>query len=109
MNDESYILENKDNVLLVEFPAFYDNLGEFELNITYHDENIEIEFSQIGCVYTHMLGDVDTKIAYLEELKKIAKECTNAGEFKEKVEERYPEYSGLNYLNMTAGFFFTQK
>ena len=30
MNDESYILENKDNVLLVEFPAFYDNLGEFE-------------------------------------------------------------------------------
>ena len=204
MNDESYILENKDNVLLVEFPAFYDNLGEFEeyvkelgktivgkifsyhpnggtifkdvkgyasegtiksmkegtihnlvtgfeLNITYHDENIEIEFPQIGCVYTHMLGhdchsivageshadviieqlknykakgyklilsshytpetlkDVDTKIAYLEELKKIAKECTNAGEFKEKVEERYPEYSGLNYLNMTAGFFFTQK
>ena len=55
------------------------------------------------------LKDVDTKIAYLEELKKIAKECTNAGEFKEKVEERYPEYSGLNYLNMTAGFFFTQK
>ena len=30
MNDESYILENKDNVLLVEFPAFYDNLEEFE-------------------------------------------------------------------------------
>ena len=233
MNDESYILENKDNVLLVEFPAFYDNLGEFEeyvkglgktivgkvfsdlpnggtifkdvkgyasegtiksmkegtihnlvtgfeksfggtfakeyheitdvltenkvniggfeLNITYHEENIEIEFPQIGCVYTHMLGhdchsivagenhadviieqlknykakgyklilsshytpetlkDVDTKISYLEELKKIAKECTNADEFKEKVEEKYPEYSGLNYLDMTAGFFFPQK
>lgn len=30
MNDESYILENKENVLLVEFPAFYDNLEEFE-------------------------------------------------------------------------------
>lgn len=30
MNDESYILENKDNVLLIEFPAFYDNLEEFE-------------------------------------------------------------------------------
>ena len=26
MYDESYILENKDNVLLVEFPAFYDSL-----------------------------------------------------------------------------------
>lgn len=30
MNDESYILENEENILLVEFPAFYDNLGEFE-------------------------------------------------------------------------------
>lgn len=230
MYDECYILENKENVLLVEFPAFYDNLeefenyvkglhktivgkvfsdhpnggtvfsevkgyasngtiksmeegtiyglvknfetafggtfakeyhkitdiltgnhvniGGFELNITYHEENIEIEFPQIRSVYTHMLGhdchsivagedhanamiaqlrnykekgyqlilsshytpetlkDVDTKIAYLEELKKIAKECLNAEEFKEKVKAKYPEYSGLNYLDMTAGFFF---
>lgn len=30
MYDESYILENENNVLLVEFPAFYDNLEEFE-------------------------------------------------------------------------------
>ena len=138
MNDESYILENNENVLLVEFPAFYDNLeefeeyvkglnknivgkvfsdhpnggtsfkdvkgyasggtiksmkegtihnlvtgfessfggafakeyheitdilkdntvniGGFELNIIYHDENIEIEFPQINSIYTHMLG-----------------------------------------------------
>ena len=32
------------------------NIGGFELNITYHDENIEIEFPQINCIYTHMLG-----------------------------------------------------
>lgn len=232
MYDESYILENKDNVLLVEFPAFYDNLGEFEeyvkglnknivgkvfsdhpnggtifkdvkgyasegtiksmkegtigglvtgfetafggtfakeyheitdilkdnkvniggfeLNITYHDENIEIEFPQIGCVYTHMLGhdchsivageghanaiieqlkgykakgynlvlsshytpetlkDVDTKIAYLEELKVLANVSHNIDDFKDKVKAKYPEYSGLNYLDMTAGFFFPQ-
>lgn len=124
------------------------NIGGFELNITYHDENIEIEFPQIGCVYTHMLGhdchsivageghadiiiaqlkiykekgynlvlsshytpetlkDVDTKIEYLEDLKKIAKECSNADEFKDRVKMKYPEYSGLNYLDMTAGFFF---
>ena len=230
MSDESYILENQENLLLVEFPAFYDNLeefesyvkgigktivgkvfsdhpnggtifqdvkgyasegtiksmkegtihglvtgfetsfggafakeyhkitdvlkdknvniGGFELNITYHDENIEIEFPQIGCVYTHMLGhdchsivageghadaiiaqlnsykqkgyklilsshytpetleDVDTKIAYLEELKKITRECSNKEEFKDRVKERFSEYSGLNYLDMTADFFF---
>ncbi len=230
MNDESYILENSESVLLIEFPAFYDNLeefeeyvtklnkdivgkvfsdhpnggtifkdvrgyasegtiksmkegtihnlvtgfeksfngafakelhqitdvlkdelvniGGFELKITYHDENIEIELPQIGCVYTHMLGhdchsivagenhanimieqlqkykergynlvlsshytpetlkDVETKIQYLENLKKLSKDSKNVEEFKNKVKEEYPEYSGLNYLDMTAGFFF---
>lgn len=32
------------------------NIGGFELNITYHDEDIEIELPQINSVYTHMLG-----------------------------------------------------
>ena len=41
-----------------------------------------------------------------EELKKIAKDCLNSNEFKEKVKAEYPEYSGLNYLDMTAGYFF---
>ena len=126
------------------------NIGGFELKITYHEENIEIEFPQIGCVYTHMLGhdchsivageghanviiaqlkrykengynlvlsshytpetlkDVDTKIAYLEELKELAKESKDATDFENKVKAKYPEYSGLNYLDMTAGFFFPQ-
>ena len=232
MNDESYILENDKNVLLIEFPAFYDNLeefetyvkglnknivgkvfsdhpnggtilkdvkgyasegtiksmkegtihnlvtgfessfggafakeyheitdvlkdntvniGGFELNITYHDENIEIELPQINCIDTHMLGhdchsivageghanaiiaqlkgykekgynlilsshyvpetmaDVDTKIAYIEDLKVLAKESSNAEEFKDKVKAKFPTYSGLNYLDMTAGYFFAE-
>lgn len=32
------------------------NIGDFELNIIYHNENIEIELPQINSVYTHMLG-----------------------------------------------------
>ena len=232
MNDESYILENDKNVLLIEFPAFYDNLeefetyvkglnknivgkvfsdhpnggtilkdvkgyasegtiksmkegtihnlvtgfessfggafakeyheitdvlkdntvniGGFELNITYHDENIEIKLPQINCIYTHMLGhdchsivageghanaiiaqlkgykekgynlilsshyvpetmaDVDTKIAYIEDLKVLAKESSNAEEFKDKVKAKFSTYSGLNYLDMTAGYFFAE-
>ena len=54
------------------------------------------------------LKDVDTKIAYLEELKKLAKKSKNANDFEIKVKAQYPEYSGLNYLDMTAGFFFPQ-
>lgn len=53
------------------------------------------------------LKDAQTKIAYLENLKTIAEKCTNADTFKAEVQKQYPNYSGGNYLDMTAGFFFT--
>ncbi len=52
------------------------------------------------------LKDARTKIDYLENLKKIAAEVRNADEFKTEVGRQYPQYSGQNYLDMTAGFFF---
>ncbi len=233
MTDESYILESKDQILLLEFPAFYDNLGEFEqyvnslekpiigkvfsdhpngatifsdckayaskgtmqsmqtgtihhlvesfkttfhgefasefhtitdiledkkvtigdfeLEIIYHEEDIEIVFPQLQVVYTHMLGhdchsivagnahadamihqletykqkgyvlilsshhtperliDVDTKIAYLKDIKQIANHASNKNVFLETVQSKYPTYQGLNYLEMTATAFFPEK
>lgn len=52
--------------------------------------------------------DVETKIRYLEDLKAIASASASAEEFKQKVNEAFPGYSGSNYLDMTAGFFFPQ-
>ena len=52
------------------------------------------------------LKDAETKIAYLENLKKIALDCADAAAFKAEVGRQYPQYSGQNYLDMTAGFFF---
>ncbi len=52
------------------------------------------------------LKDVETKIAYLERLKEIAADSGNADEFKKRVRDEYSHYSGGNYLEMTAGFFF---
>ena len=52
------------------------------------------------------LKDARTKAAYLKELKELALNCENAGEMRQKVRARYPDYSGLNYLDMTVGFFF---
>lgn len=52
------------------------------------------------------LKDAETKIAYLENLKKIAASCKDADSFKAAMQEQYPAYSGQNYLDMTAGFFF---
>ena len=40
-----------------------------------------------------------------KDLKYIAEKCTNAEEFKSEVSKRYKNYSGENYLDMTAGFF----
>ncbi len=55
------------------------------------------------------LKDAKTKAAYLNELKNIACECESAAEMKAAVQAKYPNYSGLNYLDMTVGFFFPEK
>lgn len=52
------------------------------------------------------LKDAQTKIDYLENLKKIAASVGSADEFKAEVQKQYPAYSGQNYLDMTAGFFY---
>ena len=52
------------------------------------------------------LKDAQTKIDYLESLKRLAAGCTDAEAFKAEMRKRYPSYSGQNYLDMTAGFFY---
>lgn len=52
------------------------------------------------------LKDAETKIAYLKELKEIASHCKTADEFKAEAGRRFSDYSGENYLDMTAGMFF---
>ena len=49
---------------------------------------------------------VDTKIAYIETLLNIAGTCNSKEEMIEKIKAEYPNYSGVNYLEMTAGFFY---
>lgn len=54
------------------------------------------------------LKDVKTKIAYLEDIKVIAAKSNSAEEFKNTVKEKYNQYSGENYLDITASFFFNK-
>lgn len=55
------------------------------------------------------LKDAQTKVDYLTNLKEIALESESTDEMKAKVQEQYPDYSGMNYLDMTVGFFFPNK
>lgn len=52
------------------------------------------------------LKDAQAKIDYIVNLKNIAAGCPDADRFKAEVEKQYPAYSGQNYLEMTAGFFY---
>ena len=82
-------------------------------------EAFDLEIPEINCVYTHIvltahytpedLKDAQTKVDYLTNLKEIALESESADEMKAKVQEQYPDYSGMNYLDMTVGFFFPNK
>ncbi len=51
---------------------------------------------------------VKTKIAYIKTILNVASDCNSANEMIEKVKSAYPEFSGVNYLEMTANFFFPQ-
>lgn len=51
---------------------------------------------------------VNAKIEYLKTLLNIASTCKSAGEMIEKLSKEYPNYSGANYLEMTANFFFSK-
>ena len=52
------------------------------------------------------LKDARTKIDYLKDLKAIAAASGDRAGFKAAVQAKYPAYTGENYLDMTAGFFF---
>lgn len=52
------------------------------------------------------LKDAKIKIDYLTNLKQIAAACADADAFRAEVKKQYPAYSGENYLDMTANFFF---
>ena len=51
--------------------------------------------------------DARTKIDYLKELKSLAAASGTRDSFLAAMKEKYPQYSGENYLSMTVGFFFT--
>jgi len=72
----------------------------------YLDRGVEVFLSSHHVPETR--EDVLTKIAYLEGLKDIAATSSGAEEFRDRMLERYPGYSGTNYLDMTAGMFFPQ-
>ncbi len=113
-NDEAYTIE------IPEINAVYTHmLGHDCHSIVADDAHADAIISELrgyiargfGLILTshytpENLKDADTKIRYIETLKYIAKKCGNADGFKRAVNDKYPDYSGKNYLDMTATMFF---
>ena len=73
-----------------------------QMKITQTQEAFDIFIPEINVVYTHMLGhDVHSIVA--------GSGHADAAGFKAAVQSAYPNYSGLNYLEMSAGMFFPGK
>jgi hypothetical protein len=53
-------------------------------------------------------ADAKMKINYLKSLKSLAASSRDAEVFKSSVLQKYPGYTGENYLDMTANFFFPE-
>ena len=51
---------------------------------------------------------VTEKIAYVEKAKELAASCTTAEAFIAAMEEAFPDYTGQNYLEMTAGYLYPE-
>lgn len=49
---------------------------------------------------------VTEKISYVEKVEELAAVNSNAGEFTAAMEEAFSDYTGENYLDMTAGYLF---
>lgn len=109
-----------DDAYGVEIPAlnvvYIHMMGSSTHNILTSVEHInafkaELEGFDYDLVLTgHNMPEgrdaVQTKIEYLTRTAEIAESAESAEDFLAQMQEAFPDYSGGNYLEMTAGFLF---
>ena len=111
---------NDFNVEIPEFNAIYTHMlghdchsiiaGISHANLLINELNGFVEKNYDLILTSHYtpenINDVKTKILYIKDLLSIKDKVNNKEEFINEVKEKYSNYSGLNYLDMTANYFF---
>ena len=111
---------NDFNVEIPEFNAIYTHMlghdchsiitGLEHANILINELNSFVEKNYDLVLTSHYIPenilDVKTKIEYIKDIINIASNSKTKEDFINKTKEKYSNYSGLNYLDMTAGFFY---
>ena len=107
IEDEVFILTRAGRGVVIELPCFYDNIRE--LTAFLEREGITVEGKLVA--YHAAGGSFLPRVPAYGTASSVAYNTTGGGaaEMKEKVQAKYPAYSGMNYLDMTVGFFFPNK
>jgi len=79
------------NMLIDELNDYVNKNYNLVLSSHYTPENID---------------NVKEKIEYIKNIINISNKCNTKEEFIEEVKKEYPNYNGLNYLDMTAANFY---
>lgn len=89
-------------------PAIFNDLG-FIADISAFAEELK-GFDYDLVLTSHYVPEgqdaVETKIAYLEKTLELSDTCADAASFIEAMNEAFPDYSGANYLETTAGMLY---
>ena len=114
------IRDEGDDAYGIEIPAinciYIHMMGSNTHNILTSVDHIDAFMVELkSCDYDLVLSGhnapegreaVQEKIAYLEKVRELAESCENAVSFTEAMNKAFPDYAGVNYLEMTAGYLF---
>ena len=98
-----FVVKNKEHHLtFINYNTILPLVVKDKLQL---DKNLLISLILTSHYVVENLDDVKMKIEYLKGLTNIAIKNVDAAGFKAAVQSAYPKYSGLNYLDMSAGMF----
>lgn len=83
--------EKHADLIIEQLEGFIDNDSVLILNSHHTPENCD---------------DAKMKINYINDIKATALSSKDADSFKQSIKQKYSNYTGENYLDMTTGFFF---
>ena len=98
LGDEVFLVEKAGRFVVIESPCFVSSVAAL---------NAYLEGRDVAGVLIAYHG---AGASFLPDAPKYATanaaSCADGASFKAAVQARYPAYSGENYLDMTAGYFF---
>lgn len=120
---KSNILASGDAAYSIEIPeinvVYRHMMGSKSHNILMNKAHIDAEIATMKhyqdkkyalVLTSHYVPEgqaaISEKLAYLQKVKSLTEQCKSKEAFVDAMKKAFPNYSGGNYLDMTAGFLY---